>query len=222
MIRTGIIWSGVLIAVMVAMGVYGQMTIPAGTEIAVHWNVSGEPDRFADSSLALWFVPGLALLVSGVLAVVPLIEPRRKHLLESGGLYVRTWVGSMMVVTLAQGIMVMSGVGMELPVAEIILAAVGLLLALIGNVLGKSQSNFFVGIRTPWTLSSDASWDKTHRLAGRLWVSGGLATAVLAFVIEPPYGVWVIIGLILFMVAVPLAASFFYWKADPGRRSNDA
>ena len=65
-----------------------------------------------------------------------------------------------------------------LSVTRVVPAAVGLLFVIIGNYLGKTSKNFFLGIRTPWTLASDEVWSRTHRLAGKCWVIAGIALIV--------------------------------------------
>ena len=222
MIRTGLIWSGILIAIMVGMSLYGYSAIPADASIAIHWNINGEPDGYTGRTFALWMMPATAFAISLILAFVPAIEPRRKHLVQSGPLFRTAWIGSMLVVAIAHGVVVLTASGFALPVLQVILSTVGLLFVLIGNLLGKSQSNFFVGIRTPWTLSSDASWDKTHRLAGRLWVFGGFVIAAGSFMVAASEIVYLLIGVVLVMTIIPALASYFYWRADKSVQTEEA
>ncbi len=222
MIRTGMIWSGLVIAAMVALSLFGQISIAPGTDIPIHWGLTGEPDRFADKAFALWMMPAVAVLITAVFVLVPVIEPRRRHLLDSSRLFLTAWVGTMLILTLAHAVVVLVGAGFDLPVAQVILTAVSLLLALIGNVLGKSRSSFFLGIRTPWTLTSESAWEKTHRLAGWLWVIGGLVSAALVWFVDLTIVVWVFIGVVAVITLIPIVASYFYWRADHERQTGDA
>jgi uncharacterized membrane protein len=96
-----------------------------------------------------------------------------------------------------------------------ILAGVGLVFALIGNQLGKSRSMYLIGIRTPWTLSSEEVWIKTHRLAGKLMVGGGLLMIGAAFLPLPSGLVaTLIIGVVGAAVLVPVAYSYLLWRAE--------
>ncbi len=222
MIRIGLIWSVVTIVAVSALSLYGQWTIPIDQQIAVHWNAAGEADRFGDKTFALWFMPAIVLGVAAIFSAVPFIEPRRGHLLQSSRLYVTGWIGTLIVMTVAHGFVVLTALGYELPVTQTIFALVGLFLAAIGNVLGKSQSNFFVGIRTPWTLSSNEAWDKTHRLAGRLWVLGGLAIAALTFAVEQAFAIYVLLGIVGTMTLIPFVASYFYWRSASDKQTGEA
>jgi uncharacterized membrane protein len=97
----------------------------------------------------------------------------------------------------------------------------GIMLFITGNFLGKIRSNFMFGVRTPWTLSSDLSWNRTHRLAGWLFVCGG--AAMLCGAIAGLRGVPQIVILFSWL-AVTLVASTAYsyvvWRNDPHRRSD--
>jgi uncharacterized membrane protein len=88
----------------------------------------------------------------------------------------------------------------------------------LGNYLGKTRSNFFAGVRTPWTLSSEYSWEKTHRLGGRLFVATGLATVAVSLLAGTPWDLYVILGGTFITVIVSIVMSFVYWRRDPDRQ----
>jgi uncharacterized membrane protein len=95
---------------------------------------------------------------------------------------------------------------------------VGALFVVIGNYLGKTRSNFFFGVRTPWTLSSELSWARTHRLAGRLFVLSGLVIMLTAVVAPGPTTALVISLAIAGVVAIPVAYSYLVWRSDPAKQ----
>jgi len=222
MIRIGIIWSLVVLVAVAALSFYGQTMLPADAQIAVHWGPSGAPDRFAGLLFGLWFMPVLVAVMAAAFAILPAIEPRRGNLLQSSTLYLTLWVGVMLVLGIAHGFVVLTALGYDVPVAQGVIVVVGLLMAVVGNVLGKSQSNFVLGIRTPWTLSSNESWDKTHRLAGRIWVLGGLAIAAGAFFVPLPDYLYGLVAIVAVMVFVPLVASYVYWRGASDRQTGEA
>ena len=88
---------------------------------------------------------------------------------------------------------------------------------IIGNVLGKVRSNFVFGVRTPWTLSSDLAWNKTHRLVGRLFVLLGLAMIVVGLVGGTTAFFVLLLGGIGVVLFVAFAYSYRVWKSDPDR-----
>jgi len=92
------------------------------------------------------------------------------------------------------------------------------LLIFIGNVLGKVRQNFMLGIRTPWTLSSEMSWEKTHRMGGRLFVLSGILGILLTIFLPKvafPFILVAIFGIVLFSITY----SYLIWKDDPNKRS---
>ena len=92
----------------------------------------------------------------------------------------------------------------------------GGLLVLIGNLMGKLRPNWFVGIRTPWTLSSKASWTRTHRLGGWLLIVSGLLVMSCAVVRRPGYLLGVAIVCVAFLVSL-IVHSYVVWKHDPDK-----
>lgn len=95
----------------------------------------------------------------------------------------------------------------------------GLLFLVLGSYLDQVRPNSFVGIRTPWTLSSRLSWTKTHRLGGWLFVASGMATP-LCGVVRPAWGVFVMLGTILPSTLILVAYSSVVWRNDPGRSAS--
>ena len=92
-------------------------------------------------------------------------------------------------------------------------AGIGLLLAVVGNFFGKLTRNFFVGIRTPWTLASDEVWMRTHRLAGKLFVVAGLAMFVLALAGAGPISMMIVVGA---AALVSVVASYVFYRRIEG------
>ena len=96
--------------------------------------------------------------------------------------------------------------------------SVGLLFAVIGNYFGKIRSNFFFGIRTPWTLASERSWNRTHRIGGRLFMAMGFFLVVFALIPSLSAYSWIaMVGGIGIIVPVVFLYSYRTWKSDPDR-----
>jgi uncharacterized membrane protein len=102
--------------------------------------------------------------------------------------------------------MLLAGAGYVVSVPVVVMLAVGVLFMLLGNYMGKLRRNFFVGIRTPWTLASDAVWERTHRFGGRLFVLGGLAMVIVALVDPVP---WLLLIVVLAVLLVAAGYSYF-------------
>jgi uncharacterized membrane protein len=148
---------------------------------------------------------GLAMMF----AVLPIISPRKFEIApfaRSYGIVVMATLAFLLVVgTLA----LLAGAGYHVSMQLVAPIAVGALLMVIGNFMGKFRKNFFVGIRTPWTLTSDAVWERTHRLAGWLFVLAGLAWIVGGLANAPP-AVMVIATLVA--AFVPVVYSYLLYR----------
>ena len=201
-------------AMLVAAWLVGS-TLPADLPLPTHWGLDGEPDRFSDKWTALLMPAGMVGGISLLLYFLPALEPRRQGLERSQGLYLWSWVALLILGAVIQ--LAVISVALRWPVhgTSFMLGGLGLVFALIGNQLGKSRSMYLIGIRTPWTLASEEVWIKTHRLAGKLMVGGGLAMIAAAFLPLPSGVIATLIGGVLAAVAlVPATYSYLLWRAE--------
>lgn len=102
--------------------------------------------------------------------------------------------------------------GYEVSIDKIIPSIVGILFIVIGNYMPKIKSNYFYGIKTPWTLSSDTSWRKTHRLGGKVFIISGFIIILSSFLLPGNLKVAAVMSAVFAAVIVPLVGSYFYAK----------
>jgi uncharacterized membrane protein len=206
-----------LAAIMAGVGLAVASRAPAGLQLPVHWNIAGEPDRYASKWAALMMAPGLTLLFAAFFWFLPALEPRERNLERSQGLYLWGWAALLIVMAAVEVVMLSTALHWGLRVYAIISGAIGLTFVLIGNQLGKSRRMYLVGIRTPWTLASEEVWIKTHRLGGKLMVAGGLLLMLSAFA-PIPSGLRATLfgGGIAVMVGVPIVYSYWLWRREKG------
>ena len=153
--------------------------------LPTHWGLDGQPDSFSNKWTALLMPLGLVVGFSALFYFLPVLEPRRQGWERSQGLYLWSWVALLIFSAMIQLAVISVALRWSVHGTSFILGGIGLVFALIGNQLGKSRSMYLIGIRTPWTLASEEVWIKTHRLAGKLLVAGGLLTIVAAFLPLP-------------------------------------
>jgi uncharacterized membrane protein len=188
----------------------------APDRIPVHWNWAGEPDRFGGRFEGLLGLPLAAAGVYALLLFLPRLDPRRKNYDAFAGPFaiIRTVVVGLLLGLDAVTLLWIRGERAHLD--GLVAAEVGIALLLLGNYLPKVKSNWFVGVRTPWTLSSEASWRQTHRLAGWLFTIGGILTVVTALA-RPDLAQSVMIGTLIAAGGTSIVYSYFAWKNDPAR-----
>lgn len=202
-----------LIAASAAMSFWGAGSIPAGERVAIQWDAEGATSTVG-RTLGLVLVPVLQALLTGLALAIPRIAPRRRHLLQSRRAYRVIWLTVMAVLTLSHGLSMLEAAGRDVPVERIVVSAVALLFVIVGNMLSKVRSNYFVGVRTPWTLSSETSWRKTHRLAGRLFVMVGIGSFLVGLFAGAAVFTLVFVIGVLTAAAAAVVYSYLVWKKE--------
>ena len=164
------------IAFAVTIAAYPQLP----ERIPTHWNARGEADGFGSRAFGAFITPFIMLFMFGIMSVLPRIDPRRTNYATFESTY-HLVVNLVLTFTLAvQFIILAVALGAEIPVERVIPFGVGALFAILGNVLPRTRSNWMLGIRTPWTLSSDRVWERTHRVGGYLLLGAGIIVMLAA------------------------------------------
>jgi uncharacterized membrane protein len=146
-----------------------------------HWNAAGQVNGWLPKFWGAFLIPILMAVMWLIFLVLPRISPRgfeMEPFLRAWGVLKVTVLGLMLFLDVL--ILRAAKHSGELS-SSVMFVGIGILFAVIGNLLGKVTRNFFVGIRTPWTLASEEVWNRTHRLAGKLFVVAGLAVVASAF-----------------------------------------
>jgi len=176
-----------LAAVVAAAGfsLWARTQLP-DAPIATHFDAAGHIDGYMPRDMALTFGPAFALvLVLIMLWVIPAIMPKKGSLERSSEAYGAVVVVLALFLGFVHFGLIARALHYPIDIPRWALAGIGLLFIVIGNYLPKTRYNYVMGIRSPWTLSSEEVWDRTHRLAGPLHVLLGLA--VLADAIVAPF-----------------------------------
>lgn len=215
-----LITSAAIIGAMVLVGAIAWLQLPADAQVPIHWGADGQPDDWAGKTVGLFLLPLIAGGVVLLFAAIPRIEPRRTNLERSATAYGAIWIGVLLLLGGMQLLAVSSAMGAQFDMTRIVFVATGALFIVIGNYLPKVRPNYMVGIRTPWTLSSDAAWTKTHRIGGRLFVIEGVVMTLLGLLgVSGMALAGAIIGGVVVLLVVTFAYSYQVWKADPEKRA---
>ena len=225
MIRKGFLYALPPFALLLGLSLWGWLGTGTNAEIAVHFGLDGAPNRMGGKIEGFALLPGMALVLSGLFCLMPVIDPRGENIRRSEPAVLTAWAGVIWVLAAAQALITLTALGIVQSTEDpgrFIGFASAALLAVLGNVLSKTRPNWLIGIRTPWTLSSDKSWDVTHRWGGRLMLLGGLASAI-AFLLTPPPVAFTVLGIsTTVIVGVSVGLSYWVWKNDPDRDTYSA
>lgn len=154
---------------------YGQL--PA--QMPTHWNVYGQVDGYSSKAVGTFLFPGINLAMYFLFLFLPQLDPKRKNYdLFSGSYTIIRWTIHLFMlilyfITLYSALRFARGED-TLDISILVPAAISVLFIVIGNYMGRFRHNYFIGIRTPWTLANEQVWQKTHRLGGKLFVLTGV------------------------------------------------
>lgn len=200
----------VLIALGVGVWLYPQM--PA--RVPSHWDAAGQVNGWMSPFWAVAMWPLLMAATAVLLWVLPAISPRRFEIKPFAHTY-EVLLLAIEAFLLVVGVCVMlAGAGYAVPIPRVVTLAVGALFVVLGNYMGKLRKNFFVGIRTPWTLANDEVWERTHRLAGWLFVAAGVLIVITGIAALPP--AWMI-GIVVAVCLIPYLYSYLIYRRVEGR-----
>lgn len=207
-------WAGlVLIVAMLGLAAWAFPRLPE--QVPSHWNVRGEVDGWSGRWIVL-LNPGIALLTWVLMPLLRRIDPRSQNYEQfepTFNLVVNVIVAFLAVVHV---LMIGAALGWPMPAVDLMMMiGLGIMLLVLGNYLPRVRSNWWMGIRTPWTLSSERVWRSTHRLAGKTFVFGGLLT--LAGTLLPvEWRVWAIVAAATLSALVPAVWSYVEWRRERG------
>ena len=199
------------IATVIAIACFLYSELPQ--QIPTHWNIEGEIDDYTEKPWGVIVMPLVAILAFAIMRLIPVISPkgfRTDKFMDVINVFTVTLVGFLSGV----GILVLlQASGRDVHINAMIFAGIGLLLIVLGNYMGKIRKNFFIGIRTPWTLASDEVWSRTHRLGGRVFVLLGLFLMLNSFFDFRE--AW-LAGVIVVTALIPFVYSFLLYRRLEG------
>ena len=195
----------VLIAVAAAVWLYPRLPAQAPTHWDLHGNGNGTMPRLWGAAFPALSVLGVAL-VSGIL---PMISPRGFEIAPFAAVYSLLMLAVQGVILVVGLSALLAGAGYAVPIQTMSMLAIGVLCMVLGNYMGKLRKNFFIGIRTPWTLASDAVWERTHRLGGWVFVLAGLLLVLGAVAGLPP---WLKLAVLVLAALIPCVYSYVIYQ----------
>lgn len=184
--------------------------------IPMHWAMDGTVTYHPRHELFL--MCGMGLLFALLFDLLPRIDPRRGNYQRFGTYYdgfcvvIQFFLLSMTAVILTESFRPGS-----VSVSTVVRLGVGLLLIFIGNMMPKFKSNFYCGIKTPWTLSSEEVWRKTHRLGGKCFFAAGLVMALSILLPAPRTAFNLSIAAVLLAALAPGVMSYVWWRREAGK-----
>jgi immunity protein, SdpI family len=200
----------IIVAAVVASAIV-YPRLPAS--VPTHWDASGHVNGWSSRLWGAWLMPVILLAMWALLKVLPAIDPRGANYPKFEGAFEGIIIAIMLFLLGLHIIVLRAALGYAVPMERVMPVGMGALLIIIGILLPRAQPNWFIGIRTPWTLSSDRVWEKTHRFGGRVFVAGGVVILIAGLLISRGAHI-VLFAVITLCAASVLLYSYLEWRRE--------
>jgi len=205
-------WFALLI--VIAMILFSIAVYPYLPEqVPSHWNIYGEVDGTMPKAVGAFMLPVLAAGLWALLHWLPRIDPKRERCAQFRGtlsviiILTTGFFAFIHVLTLS------APLGWQIDTPRLIMAGASLLFVALGVLMPSiSAQNYFIGIRTPWTLEDPEVWRQTHRLGGVLFIVGGLIGVVGSLLLPPAYGFTAVMAGVLLAAVGSIAGSWWIYR----------
>ena len=202
-----LILTSFMILIPMIVGLILWNKLPA--EIATHFDYEGNPNGWSGKMMTVFGIPGIVFVVHWLCAYFTMHDPKSENINEKIFRIV-LWICPIISI-MCSGMVYVYALGGENYSSVIAPLLCGITFVIVGNYLPKTRRNYTVGIKIPWTLADDDNWNKTHRLAGKLWVICGLLMIIGVF-IPVKYFKYTFVPTMLVMVFIPCIYSFVLYK----------
>lgn len=179
--------------------------------VPLHWDLNGEIDNWGSKYTLVGLVFLMPILTYILMIIVPKIDPK-KRIEAMGGKYDQFKFILVAFMSVLSIFIIYISKNQELSSPGIIFVLVGILYVFLGNYFKVLKQNYFIGIKTPWTLENEKVWKLTHLLAGKMWVIGGLTVVILSLILPENSNFYFFIGITVIITIVPIVYSYLIYK----------
>jgi uncharacterized membrane protein len=182
-------------------------------KVPMHWNIKGEIDRYGEKMELIIIPILLPLLVYIIFLVVPKIDPKNK-LNKMGNKLQTIKVLLTTFMSILALFIIYSAKNQSFANPNYIILLIGVLYIILGNYFKTIKANYFIGIRTPWTLENETVWKKTHKLGGKLWFVGGIIVVLTSLILDKEPNVTVFLIITGIITIIPIVYSYIIFKNE--------
>lgn len=198
-----------LIIIMAGVSLWAYVQLP--DQVPTHWNFSGEVDGYSSRLFVVLFGPIFLTIIYGIFLGVAKIDPRNENYEKFAGAHRVVANAALTFFAVIHIAVIFNGLGYDVHIDWIAHTGLGLLFIILGNYMPKIKANYFMGIRTPWTLANETVWARTHRFGGKVFFIGGIIIAASAFA-PSSIRVVLLIASIFCIAIVPIVYSYAVYK----------
>jgi len=184
-------------------------------KVPIHWNIKGEADGYGDPLAGAFIFPIIGVFMILLFWVIPKIAVFKENLKKFENEYYLFELFMVLFFIIMFKLTLLPNFGFEFNMSWAIMPLIAILFIFIGIIMPKFKRNFFVGIRTPWTIANDQVWGKTHKLGGKLFIALGVIS--LIGLILPDLFLYIFVAPVLFVVAILFVYSYLEFKKINGK-----
>ena len=199
----------IVVALAVILAIVGILIMP--DTIPTHFGPSGEPDAWGSKFTVLLY-PAILVLVTVLAVPMIKLDPKQDNYERFSKYYYNFFLGFALFFLAMEAANIAIAMGAAINVGSIICFVTGVLMFFVGNMMPKIKQNFFFGIKTPWALTDEENWFKTHRLGGKTFAAGGIIIMLAAF-IPGESKIWILLAAVLIMTFIPFVYSYLIFKS---------
>ena len=207
-LRKSEIISLLIIMISFIIGISFYSLLP--DKVASHWNAKGEVDGYMSKFGGLFLMPVISLVLLLLFIIIPKIDPL-KHNIEKFRKYFDGFIVLMMLFLFYLYILtILWNIGVRFNFVHLLVPIFSIFFYYCGILIQKAQRNWFIGIRTPWTLSNEEVWNKTHKIGGKLFKIAGIIS--LIGILLPEYALFFVICPLIIASLFPVIYSYFAYQ----------
>lgn len=199
-----------LVFLSFVLSIYFYPQVPE--QMATHWNSQGEVDGYMPKLWGLFFAPLMIMGLAIMFLIIPKIDPMKENIEKFRKYYDRFIVILILFMVAVHLQILLWNIGIRISPNAVLPLGIGLLFYYIGVLTENAERNWFIGIRTPWTLSSDRVWKRTNRLGGKLFKIAGIAAVFGAFF--PEYAIYFILVPVIFVAVFTVIYSYVEYQKE--------
>lgn len=199
-----IMWVIAILPLIVTIVMFNRLP----QQIPMHWDFQGQVDSWYPKFPGAFILPAIAIIITAMVSIVPKLDPKRENYEKFKPQYLMIRFLLVIIFVVLDFVTIAISMGAEFIRVDFVAKLIaGILFIVIGNLMPKFKHNYFVGIKTPWTLSNEDVWQKTHRHGGMVWFAAGFACSVLAFIPGLTSAI-IYFSIIIFASVEPLVFSY--------------
>lgn len=196
----------ILTSFAISLWFYGIMP----EKMVFHWNAEGKPDGYSSKEIALFLMPVISIILFAFFLAIPKIDPLKKNLMKFRKQYERFMLITILFLVYLQIISIAWNLGNKFNFIQVLAPAFAIMFYYCGVLMQKAKRNWFIGIRNPWTISSERVWNKTHEIGAKLFKIAGVI-ALLAIPLQE-YAIILIIAPVLSITAYLFIFSYIEYN----------